>query len=415
MLKNADKFQPRYQLHEYPGRKPWYVIRNYINEYSKPGDTILDPFCGSGVVLCESLITRRKALGVDIDPVAVFISGMTCISPIQIKQLKKDFQKIAAKAKDKIYEIYAVPDLCDRCGGKMFASRVARLPGELALKATCLECNKHQDSIISLSEWEIEGDIEIPYWYPKDIKLPSDIQGNIKYLHKLYTIRNLKALSILWQSLNLVKDEIIRELFRLCFSANLSKSSSMNVPKKTGKGWTSADYEVYNIPDNFIEFNVWEGFANKFQLCLQAKSQTNDLIGDYYNYETFKLFKSSSEKMSFLSDDSVDYVLTDPPYADLVKYHDRNFVRRAWLGYEHEYKFSIYPVMMKNVFKEITRVLKSEGYVSIMLKDTSKEFRRDILEIAGSSGLVYDKTDRRNLGYGNKHVDHVINLKKGKI
>ena len=43
------KVYERYKLHQYWSRKPWYVVRQYIEHYTNEGDTILDPFVGSGV------------------------------------------------------------------------------------------------------------------------------------------------------------------------------------------------------------------------------------------------------------------------------------------------------------------------------------------------------------------------------
>lgn len=46
-----NRFPHRYRMHQYWARKPWYVIRENILRYTSPGDTILDPFVGSGVTL----------------------------------------------------------------------------------------------------------------------------------------------------------------------------------------------------------------------------------------------------------------------------------------------------------------------------------------------------------------------------
>lgn len=51
-----------------------HMARFLIELISKPGDVILDPFCGSGAVLVESLICNRNAIGVDINPLAVIIA-----------------------------------------------------------------------------------------------------------------------------------------------------------------------------------------------------------------------------------------------------------------------------------------------------------------------------------------------------
>src|SRR5262249_34268490 len=42
----------------------------------------------------------------------------------------------------------------------------------------------------------------------------------------------------------------------------------------------------------------------------------------------------SSIDLSAISSNSVDYIFTDPPYADKVQYGELNFVWEAWLGFD---------------------------------------------------------------------------------
>lgn len=46
------------------------VIRHYVPE----GATVLDPFCGGGGVLVEAVLNNRRAIGCDINPLAVLLS-----------------------------------------------------------------------------------------------------------------------------------------------------------------------------------------------------------------------------------------------------------------------------------------------------------------------------------------------------
>jgi len=50
------------------------LVRGLIQEYSKEGDLVLDPFLGSGVTAVESAVSRRAFYGWDINPLAVLIS-----------------------------------------------------------------------------------------------------------------------------------------------------------------------------------------------------------------------------------------------------------------------------------------------------------------------------------------------------
>ena len=57
-------------FNKYPTRYISAVPRFAINAYSKAGDTVLDPFCGSGTTAIESMLLGRNAMSIDIDPFA---------------------------------------------------------------------------------------------------------------------------------------------------------------------------------------------------------------------------------------------------------------------------------------------------------------------------------------------------------
>jgi adenine-specific DNA-methyltransferase len=67
------------------GATPSYVIWNVVQRFSKEGDTVLDPFCGSGTTLdvCKDL--KRKGLGFDVAPVRSDIGNADARS-IPLKQ-----------------------------------------------------------------------------------------------------------------------------------------------------------------------------------------------------------------------------------------------------------------------------------------------------------------------------------------
>ena len=57
-------------FNKYPTRYISAVPRYAIKNFSDIGDTILDPFCGSGTTAIEAMLLGRNALSVDIDPFA---------------------------------------------------------------------------------------------------------------------------------------------------------------------------------------------------------------------------------------------------------------------------------------------------------------------------------------------------------
>jgi site-specific DNA-methyltransferase (adenine-specific) len=53
-------------LREHPTQKPLGVMRWIIEKYSKPGDLILDPFCGSGTTCVAAEQLGRRYIGIEI-------------------------------------------------------------------------------------------------------------------------------------------------------------------------------------------------------------------------------------------------------------------------------------------------------------------------------------------------------------
>lgn len=65
-------------FHSYPARMHPAVARGVLEAYAAPGDRVLDPFCGSGTVLVESLAAGMRSRGVDLNPIAIRLSGVKC-------------------------------------------------------------------------------------------------------------------------------------------------------------------------------------------------------------------------------------------------------------------------------------------------------------------------------------------------
>jgi DNA modification methylase len=61
-------------LHIYPAKIVPQIARELIAKLSEPLDTVLDPFCGSGTVLVESLMANRNSIGIDINTLALLLA-----------------------------------------------------------------------------------------------------------------------------------------------------------------------------------------------------------------------------------------------------------------------------------------------------------------------------------------------------
>lgn len=63
-------------FHSYPARMHPVTAQRLVESFSRPGDAVLDPFCGSGTVLVEARLLGRKAVGVDANPLAVRLAAL---------------------------------------------------------------------------------------------------------------------------------------------------------------------------------------------------------------------------------------------------------------------------------------------------------------------------------------------------
>lgn len=74
-------------LHKYPAKFFPELPRWLIKRYSKEGDTILDPFSGSGTTNIEALLSGRHSIGVDVDPFSRYLSKVKT-TPLNEKELQ---------------------------------------------------------------------------------------------------------------------------------------------------------------------------------------------------------------------------------------------------------------------------------------------------------------------------------------
>ena len=63
-------------LHKYPAKFFPELPRWLIKRYSKKGETVIDPFAGSGTTNVEALLAKRPSIGIDVDPFSRFISNV---------------------------------------------------------------------------------------------------------------------------------------------------------------------------------------------------------------------------------------------------------------------------------------------------------------------------------------------------
>jgi hypothetical protein len=78
-------------FYRYPARFSPLFARAAIEAFTKPGEIVLDPFMGGGTTLVEARTLGRRAIGTDINSLAVFVSNVK-ITPLSDDDLS-DIQK----------------------------------------------------------------------------------------------------------------------------------------------------------------------------------------------------------------------------------------------------------------------------------------------------------------------------------
>ena len=457
-----------YNMHTYWSKKPHDAIRQYIRHYTRPGDLVLDPFCGSGGTALAALVEGRKAVAIDRSPAATFITKNYC-APVDADELQEAFEELKAKVKPEIDWLYETR--CDRCGGRAATSytvysQVFRCPrclqkiplfdcievegrtqaGKPKKIKACPHCyekgqteeiktagdkfgaipvlvsyqcengckpkrdeRRYNDSDLLKRDYferydlakirEIEGKA-IPYWYPTDRMMHApegqECWGaewrpgrNFRTVDELFTKRNLWALAAIRGSICNYGH------LMLAFNSIILNSSKLYRNRSWGGGGPTGNYY---IAQDFREMAVWT----------QIEEKVNDYTQiDNMNKMAIIVSTSTSCTLNDIIINSVDYIFTDPPYAEKVQYGELNFVWEAWLGFDthwHDEEIIVNEVrgktvddwrsMMSQAMAECYRVLKPGRWLSLCYHDTSEGTWEMVQDIMAEAGFVPDASDR---------------------
>jgi DNA modification methylase len=79
-----------HQHYKYPGRFAPAFARAAIEAFSNDGDLILDPYMGGGTTIVEALASGRRAIGCDINSLAVFVAKVktTVLSSREVHEVE---------------------------------------------------------------------------------------------------------------------------------------------------------------------------------------------------------------------------------------------------------------------------------------------------------------------------------------
>ncbi|HEY0375764.1 MAG TPA: DNA methyltransferase [Pyrinomonadaceae bacterium] len=387
-------------IHSYPAKLlmhiPYFFLSNTI--LSQPGDTVLDPFCGSGTVLLESMLAGRNAIGVDVNPLARLISKVKT-TPLDIKKL-------------------------DGCITRLWA----RIPNESTLD---------QPDVINLNYW----------FYPHVVQ---------------------KLLRIL-EGIKSTRDRDIKDFFLVCFSSCARRVSladpRLSVPVRLRNDQYQQGHWLYEKTDKLLKrlrrINVLTEFnkiveTNKTRIASLNSKGFDGVVAQVVGVDAKDLrfdLDQNGQRGRKIPSNSVDLIITSPPYIGAQKYIRASSLSLGWLdlcesqqlreldaqsiGREHfskqTYLESVntgiksadkvlkslhtvnplrgritgaYILEMRETLKEIARVLKPNGYMVLVAANNQvcgQEFRtqhylREITEEFGLTLILRLVDDIRSRG-----------------
>ncbi|MGN2250330.1 DNA methyltransferase [Frateuria sp. GZRe14] len=448
----GSRSSPFYQAHSYHTKVPPESIAPFIAHFTKPGDVILDPFCGSGMTGVAAAMSGRKAILNDLSPAAAHLAW-NHTHAVDPDVLEKAFATIEARLL-KVFEtmyatrhpkggagyihwtLWSTEHLCPECGKKFrLWDAMDQVTGRLGSLIQCPKCGddikrSRLESLGSIPVWiayetkdgkrhekaASAHDVKlalahsrdtIDKWFPA-VPIGQDREMYIRCalgrqgvasVADFYTPRNLKALSMLWNAIQEEPDDRTRRALAFAFTNTAWHGTRMR--RFNARGGQRPLTGTLYIPQLSSEANVLEVMRNKIKQLRRY-------------YESFKAAEGgnvyvqigSATDLSQIESGSIDYVFTDPPFGSNLFYADCNLIWESWLGRltnrtnEAVINRSLreenggktlrgYTDLMENAMKEIARVLKPGGWATVVFHNTDAEVWQSIRDASARAGFTF--------------------------
>jgi DNA modification methylase len=425
-----------YDAHTYHTKVPPEGIAKLIEYYTQPGETVLDPFCGSGMTGVAAGNLGRKALLSDLSPAAVFIARHLN-TPLDAATFLQAVRKVLEDAADLEAKLYQTPCrscgtmtpmlymvwsygvICPECDREFILWDVARdekpsvRESKILSEFPCPHCCAHlkkrgikrtrrypvqvgyrccqgglKEQTAELCDYdrkllkkiETEG-IPKNLWYPtnrfpKGINTRQPIAVGIERVDQSYTPRALYAMAWLWRRAQQCSDAEIANKLLFVITSLYQRVTVFSEFRFWGGSGNTANY---NVPFISNEQNVFRTFARKantiswyFQSAPRVKRQIDVCV-------------ASACDLKHIRDKSVDYVFTDPPFGGNINYSEMNFLWESWLR-QHTNTcdeaivnavqgkgVGEYRNLLARAFRECRRVLKDEGWMTVIFHNSSSD------------------------------------------
>lgn len=187
-----------------------------------------------------------------------------------------------------------------------------------------------------------------------------------------FQLNVLHELGIIKAHIDSIKDTVLKTFLYTVFSSIIVTVSNQE-----------SDTRFAAINKEIKPFRVFFEFSRKLE-------DMNTRILDFSrraSTSNVKIFTADTQNMTFLPDNSVDHIITSPPYANTYDYYLYHKFRMYWLGYDvrkvqdneigsrnrHSSKkedISTFQDCLSKSLKEMSRVLKNNKYAVIVIGDS---------------------------------------------
>ena len=417
---------PHYMLHKYWGRKPHNLVSSYIKLCTQPGDTVLDPFMGSGGVVIESNKLRRIGYGIDLNPMAYKITVETLKPSPDTQKLQRTFEKIIEHIPPDILQLATTMD--DK-GEKYILSNAIWQDDEIKRvkyykdgQRVIRDANQYDIKQLALAKKLLKRYTDKGLVYPQHAIMQYVRRNGKKHIHELFSERNLLIAAYIIQQIKELKDQDIKQSLLFMFTSALPNFSKMipgDLEGVVGKsGWQISKFWT---PSIHTEKNVIDSLRLKLRKYIVGKQHIKPLLTKTNYY----IFNESCESMKNIKSKSIDYIFTDPPYGDSISYFALSSFWSTWLEDDVAYDGEIiydpcrgkkeqdYSLRLSRAFKEMHRVLKDNNYMSFTFHNRHMKFWKIVIEACTSAGfqIVHVKWVDQAVASGTQGINHKNTLK----
>ena len=377
-------------MHKYWGKKPASGISPLVDKYTKPGDTIIDPFSGYGVFCCEAFLKNRNVIVNDLNPIANFIAKNLFSEDVDISNVKKLWSKIKNELSPYVQQWYQLSiDGTDYNPISILRSKDGK-PIQFTYKEGRKTLIKDFPEEYVKEFCSYENNYVVEDWYPVVSVIENSrisARPNMK-VEDLFTKRTLACHAKLLSLINKYATGSTKDLFLIAFTANLANCSKLVPPiKSRGALAQGAWMTGFYIGETYIENNVLHYYENRIKKAIKGKEDFLNALSEdisIKNPPTYRITNFDAKSLQ-IPDNSVDYVFTDPPYGDSVPYFEQSVIWNSWLKLSPDYQREIvisdsnqrhkdieaFENDINSAFSEIRRILKDNRHFSLTFHSLS--------------------------------------------